>query len=238
MARVKPIYVYCVVKSAEMRKKNGTLVCSIPFGNQFRVLSDMKDGYLYGETYMRVNRGYAKYRGFVNRKGFTDRKIIDMSYLYFRNNTGKRIPTTLRYKGKASGWIEVDEKIHALAKTDDGWILTGKGWTRSEWMSKVRTINDNESMKTLAYAVITQAVKDYQAIVHALQANIRYYSRDCADSVTEMKMLRKWFSEGNYLKIIDDQYSGEDRLQMIDNELGVTEEWIKTVTMKRRIREP
>ena len=83
-------YVYCIVKSATIRKKDGSIVCSIPFGNPFRVMSEMENGMYYGETYKSNGRGNIKYRGFVNARGFTKHKVIDMSQLHYRNKTGQR----------------------------------------------------------------------------------------------------------------------------------------------------
>lgn len=233
----RPKNVYCIVKSATMRKKDGSFVCSIPFGSPFRMLSKIDGGFLYGEVYIAGKHGNIKYRGFVNASGFSKNRVIDMSYLYYRNNTGQRIPVTMRYKGTASGWIEANEQIHVLAKVDD-WVLTGKGWTKEKWLTKVRTIFDYESMKNLAYAVITQTVKDYYAIVRGLKANIRYYSRDYTDTIAEMRLIREWFKEGNYMKIIDDPYSGEERLEMLDKELGVTKEWVKETLSKKKLKVP
>ena len=228
-------YVYCVVKSAVVRKKDGTFVCSVPFGNSFHVLADVENGLYYGETYIKKGkRSSIKYRGFVNVKGFTENKIIDMAYLRYRNNTGQRIPTTLRYKGHASGFIEPDDEVNVFALVD-GWMLTGKGWTKAVWLQKVREIYDYESMKTLVYAVITQAVTDYTSIIRNLQSGITYYSRDLPNCLTEMRLIRQWFEEGNYLKIIDDQYTGEERLQQIDRDLGVTDGWVKQMLSRQRV---
>ena len=231
----RPKYVYCVVKSAVIRKKDGSVVCSIPFGNPFHVLATVDDGLYYGEAYKVNGKGNTKYRGFVNARGFTEQKVVDMSYLHYRNKTGCRIPVTMRYRGSACGWIEPDEETHVIALVD-GWFLTGKGWTKAEWMEKVRDIFDYESMKTLVYAVITQTVKDYTAIIRGLQSGIRYYTKDLPDGIVEMRMIREWFTEGNYLKIIDDQYTGEERLEQIDKDLGVTDEWVKQMLSKRLVR--
>lgn len=228
-------YVYCIVKSAVLRKKDGSFVCSIPFGSSFHVLADVENGLYYGETYIKTGkRSSAKYRGFVNANGFTEEKVIDMAYLHYRNKTGQRIPTTMRYKGHASGFIEQDEEIHVIAQVD-GWMLTGKGWTKAVWMQKVREIYDYESMKTLVYAVITQAVTDYQSIIRNLQSGIRYYTKDLPDCIAEMGLIRKFFINGDYLKIIDDQYTGEERLEQIDHDLGVTDEWTKQMLSKRKV---
>lgn len=227
-------YVYCVVKSTVIRKRDGSIVCSIPFGNPFHVLGK-EDGLYYGEAYKANEKGNIKYRGFVDARGFSKDKIVDMSYLHYRNKTGQRIPTTMRYKGVASSWLEPDEEIHVLFRSGD-WMLTGKGWTKAEWLEKVRIICDYENMKTLVYAVITQTVKDYTSIVRGLQAGFTYYTRDCPDSIAEMLMIRKWFVEGNYLKIIADQYSGEERLEMIDKDLGVTDEWLQKISSKERVK--
>lgn len=233
----KPTYVYCVVKSAMLRKRNGSEVCSIPFGSQFRMLCDMEDGNLYGEVYKYDSkRGYTKYRGYVLKKGFTKHKVIDMAYLYYKNITGKRIPTAKRFMGKASGWIEPNEVIHVLASVDK-WMLTGKGWTKAEWLRKQKEVFDPECLKTLVYAVITQTVNDYKKIVRKMQQNGRYTTWELDDAITEMRLIRKWFKDGDYLKICEDTLTGEERLAMLDKELGVTNEWIKEV-LKRNRKKP
>ena len=231
----RPKYVYCVVKSAVIRKKDGSVVCSIPFGNPFHVLATIEDGLYYGEAYKIDGKGNTKYRGFVKARGFSEHKVVDMSYLHFRNKTGVRIPVTLRFKGAACGWLEPDEETHVISYCD-GWFLTGKGWTKAEWLEKVREIFDYESMKTLVYAVITQTVKDYTAIIRGFQSGIRYYSKDFPDCIAEMRLIREFFMEGNYLKIIDDQYTGEERLEQIDKDLGVTDEWLKQILSRKRAR--
>ena len=230
----RPFYVYCVVKSTVIRKKNGSVVCSIPFGNPFHVLATVEDGLYYGEAYKIDGKGNTKYRGFVNARGFSEHKVVDMSYLHYRNKTGVRIPVTMRYRGSACGWIEPGEETHVIANVN-GWYLTGKGWTKAEWMEKVRDICDYESMKNLVYAVITQTVKDYTGIIRCLQAGYLFYTKDITDSIAEMGLIRQFFMEGNYLKIIDDQYTGEERLEQIDKDLNVTDEWVKQMLSKRRV---
>ena len=229
------VNVYCIVKSTVIRKRDGSIICSIPFGNPFKILARVENGLYYGEAYKSNERGNVKYRGYVDSRAFSRYKVIDMAYLHYRNRTNQRIPTTMRYRGKADGWIEPGEEIHVLAKVGD-WMLTGKGWTKADWLEKVRIICDTECMKNLVYAVITQTVKDYTAIIRGLQSGIRHYSKEIPDSIAEMRLIRQWFMEGNYLKIIDDQYSGEERLQMIDKDLGVTDEWIRQMLSKRKIR--
>ena len=233
----KPVIVYCVVKNAHLRKKNGEIVCSIPFSNQFKVLHDSGDGRLYGEAYKPKSRGYIKYRGFVNASGFSRHRVYNMANLRYRNITGRRIPVAKRYKGEPSGWIQEGEIINAVACVN-GWILTGKGWTKADWLQKCRDIGDFESMKTLVYAVITQAVKDYTRIIRRLQNGNNYVPREFSDATTEMRMIRKWFHDGDYLKIFEDNMTGEERLQCLDKELGVTEEWVKMTLSKRRYRKP
>lgn len=233
MGREQPVYVWCVVKSAMLRKKDGSLVFTIPFGSRFRVLSDMGDGKYYGETYKRYGQGYTKYRGYVSAAGFVNEEVIDMAYLRFKNITGQRIPVTMRFKGKADGWINPDEVIHVIAYTN-GWMLTGKGWTKAEWLRKERGIEDYESMKTVVYAVITQAVKDYSAIVRKMQSGIRWKLKDFPDAITELRLIRKWFHDGDYLKIIEDSMTGDERLQCLDRELGVTDEWLRQMLSKKK----
>ena len=235
MGNEKPVYVYCVVKSAALRKKDGSFVCSIPFSNQFRVLNDLGNGRLFGEAYKQYGKGYSKYRGIVNAAGFTRHKVVDMAYLRYRNITGRRIPVALRYKGNAFGWIEKDDVVNAIAFVN-GWMLTGKGWTKADWLQKERDIGDFESMKTLVYAVITQTVKDYTWIIRKLQTGIRYSPGELSDTISEMRKIRKWFYTGDYLKIFEDNMTGKQRLECLDKELGVTEEWIETILSKKRIR--
>lgn len=228
----RPKYVYCVVKNAVLRKKDGSIVFSIPFSNQFRVLSVTEDGLLYGEAYKPNCRGYVKFRGFVNPKGFTDKKVHDMADLRFRNITGQRIPTALRFKGQASGWIAPDETVNVIAYTG-GWMLTRKGWTKANWLKKERDIADFESMRTLVYAVITQTVKDYKTIIRKIQTGGRFAPGEYVKSTSELRMIRKWFYDGDYLKIFEDDVSGTERLDLLDKEMGVTEEWLNRVMSRR-----
>lgn len=235
---IRPKYVYCVVKSATLRKRDGTKICNIPFGSQFHELCRMSDGTIYGEVYNPdYRRGYTKYRGYVQAKGFTKHKVVDMSYLYYRNATGKRIPTATRYKGEATGWIAPDETIHVIAAVGD-WMLTGKGWTKSEWLEKKREVFDQECLKNLVYAIITQTVTDYKKIIRKLQSGSRYVSGELPDAITELRLIRKWFKDGDYLKVFEDSLTGEERLQCLDKELGVTEEWIKEILSKKNKRRP
>lgn len=233
----EPVYVYCVVKSALLRKKNGEVICSIPFSNQFRVFSQTSDGRLYGEAYKPGCGGSAKYRGYVKASGFTKHKVIDMSHLYYRNRTGKRVPTAMRFGGKQTGWIERGERVNVIARTGD-WMLTGRGWTRAEWLQKERDIGDYESMKTLVYAIISITVSDYKKIVRGMKAGKRYISKECRDAAREFRFIRKWFHDGEYLKIFEDNMTGDERLEILDKELGVTEEWMKQTLSRRRYREP
>lgn len=233
----KPVYVYCVVKTAYLRKKNGEMICPVPFSNQFRVLSPMSDGRLYGEAYKLQGRGYVKLRGYVQSAGFSKHPVVNMANLRYRNIAGQRIPVTKRYRGNPCGWIQKDEVINAVAFCG-GWMLTGKGWTKADWLQKCRDIGDYESMKTLVYAVISQTVKDYEKIVRKLQSGSSFVPCEFTDAIAEMRMIRKWFKDGDYLKIIEDSMTGQERLECLDKKLGVTEEWVKRTLSKRRFREP
>lgn len=231
MGEHKANYVYCIVKSAVVRKKDGAEICRIPFTNQFKVIEEL-DGQYYGEAYRpEGNNSSIKIRGYVNKRGFVPYKITDMANLQYRNKTGQRIPTTLRFGGQASGYIGKDEIINAVAECN-GWMLTGKGWTKAEWLEKKRDIFDSECMKNLVYAVITQTVKDYRAIIRRMQSGMRFAPGEYKSTVGEMHLIRRWFQKGDYLKIFEDTVSGEERLRMIDKEMGVTEEWIKMITSK------
>lgn len=233
MSIEKPRYVYCVVKSALLREKSGKVICSVPFANPFRVIEIMDDGSIYGEAYKPQGKGYLKFRGFVNASGFTRHRITDVSHLYYRNITGQKIPTAIRYKGKQVGFIDKNEVVNAIAYVN-GWMLTGKGWTKAEWLCKQRDIADYESMKTLVYAVITQTVKDYRRIIHKIRNGGRFSRHEFADPIAELRMIREWFNNGDYLKILEDDATGQERLEMLDKELGVREEWMKKVLSKKR----
>lgn len=237
MGREKRTYAYCVVKSAALRKKDGTFIYSIPFMSQFRVLGRMSDGKLYGEAYKPCGKGYTKYRGYVTSAGFSKHEVIDMANLKYQNITGKRIPTAIRFRGKATGWIERGEKINVVAYTH-GWMLTGKGWTKAEWLGKVRDIDNYEGIKDLVYAVITRAVTDYKTCVKTLQSGLHFASKDLPDSQVEIKQIRKMFHEGGYFKIINDSITGDERLEILDKELGVTDKWMQQVMSNRKYRKP
>lgn len=232
-------YVFCVVKSAVLRDENGNQVKVLPFGTQFKVLQTWSDGRYYGETirtdYNGTVRAYERYKGFVRSAGFSKYRVFDMAGLLYRNKMGKRIPVSLRYRGDQDGWIEPNTVLKASASVD-GWMLTDKGWTKSEWLAKVRDIDDPETMKNLVYAVITQTVSDYKRLIRRFQTGFRYVPGEYTDSVAELMIIRQWFQSGNYLKIFEDSMTGEERLQMLDNELGVTEEWIKMISSKVRIK--
>jgi hypothetical protein len=88
------------------------------------------------------------------------------------------------------------------------------------------------------YAVITQTVKDYEKIIRKLQSGSSYTSCEFTDAIAEMRMIRKWFKDGDYLKIIEDSMTGQERLECLDKKLGVTDEWMKRTLSKRRYREP
>lgn len=226
--------VYCVVKSAIMRKKDGTVVCSIPFGCPVRMLSITDDGKIYGEFYRQEKKVCVKYRGFAPKVGFVGARVIDMAGLYHINKTGKRIPVSMRINGSVNGWINAGSRVSVLAMTD-GWMLTEKGWTKSAWLEKDREVIDIECLRTLAYAVISQTVKDYVTIIHKIQKKGRFVPNEFAKAVGELQLIRQWFHDGDYLKIFEDNMSGEERLEMLDKELGVTDEWIRRILSKVKI---
>lgn len=236
----KPKYVYCVMKNAVVRKRNGEYLCTIPFGSPFKKLEENEEGWIYGETVRYDRNGYnayVKYRGFVNSRGFSEQKVIDMSLLLYRNIAGRKIPVSMRIGGKICGWIEPMAIVKALAQVD-GWMLTNSGWTKTEWLQKQKDIGDYESMRTLVYAVIMQTVKDYTKIIHKIQSKKRFATGEFIDCVAEVRQIRKWFRDGDYLKVFEDTMTGEERLEMLDKELGVTDEWMKNLLSRKRARLP
>lgn len=236
----RPRYVYCIMKSATVRKRDGEYLCTIPFGSAFRLLEQDNEGWIYGETSRTDHNGFTtfnKCRGFVNSKGFTFDKVIDMASLFYKNISGKRIPVSLRINGDVIGWIEPGKTVSAIALAGN-WMLTNQGWTKAEWLEKQKDIGDYESMKTLAYAVITQTVKDYTKIIHKIQSKKRFSTGEFVDAVAEVRQIRKWFRDGDYLKILEDTMTGEERLEILDKELGVTDEWMTKLLSRKRARLP
>ena len=229
----KPRFVYCVFKTAYLKDKHGTVVYSIPFMGRFRVFGETKDGRLWGESLEQRGQKYTRHRGFVTKKAFVDCPVTDMSFIKFRNVSGVKIPTSLRYRGQRTGVIYPDEVVSVIAKVD-GWMLTVKGWTKSEWLRKEAEFYDYECAKDLVYAVITQTVTDYTAIVKSLQNNTMHSQKDRYDCLTEFRMIRQWFHDGDYLKIFEDSVTGDERLEMLDKQLGVTKEWARQMLRKTK----
>lgn len=223
----KPKYVYCVVKSAVLRKKNGEFICSIPFFDRIRIMNDMGNGRLYVEVYKPNGNGYAKYRGFVNSSGFTRHKIINMSGLLYRNITRHEIPTAVRYKGHEDGHIEADDVVSVIASVN-GWMLTNKGWTKAKWLKKQKIVEEPEIIKDLLCEVITLAVSDYKRIIGFIKKG-KESTREFNDLRAEIRIIRKMLIEGDYNRAISDSATGYDRLMMLDRELGVTDQWIEEV---------
>ena len=60
----------------------------------------------------------------------------------------------------------------------------------------------------------------------------RFVPNEFAKAVGELQLIRQWFHDGDYLKIFEDNMSGEERLEMLDKELGVTDEWIRRILSK------
>ena len=78
-----------------------------------------------------------------------------------------------------------------------------------------------------------QRVKtDYTAIVKALKNNTMHSRKDLYDCLTEFRMIRQWFHNGDYLKIFMDSVTGDERLEMLDRQLGVTKEWARQMIRK------
>ena len=161
----RPKFVYCVFKNAYLKNRTGEVVYSIPFMGRFRVFGELKDGRYWGEALEPHGQKYIRHRGFVTKKAFVECKVTDMSFLRFRNVSGQKIPTSLRYRGQRTGVIYPDEVVSVIASVD-GWMLTVKGWTKSDWLRKENDFYDYESARDLVYAVITQTVTDYTAIVN------------------------------------------------------------------------
>ena len=238
MRESKPKVVFCVAKSVSLRNEEGEVVHSLTFGAPFKVL-EQTDGKYYGETirtdYNGRNGPYLKYRGWAPIVGFSRNKVKDMANLIFMNKTGKRVPVAMRYKGSnQTGWIKPSECVQVAAVVGE-WMLTEKGWTKSEWLKKVRDVDDAESIRTLVYAVILQTVKDYQHIIHRLQMGQRFAKGEIKDALTELRLIREWFRNGDYLKIVNDDLTGLERLKMIDDELGVSEQWVKQMMSKKNV---
>lgn len=231
----RPEFVYCIVKNAVVRKRNGEFVCSISFGNKFRVLRDCGKGRLYGECYKPNKKGYIKYRGFVKSRGFTRNRVVNMSGLLHRNITGRKIPTAVRYKGQEDGQIKPGEIVKVFASVN-GWMLTGKGWTKAKWLEKKKEAYDAESVRELMIEVMTLAVHDYRSIVKDIRKG-KGSSREMPDLRAEFMLIRKMFIDGHFFKAMRDSLTGIERLQMLDKELGVTDEWIRQMLSKKGVKQ-
>ena len=229
----EPKYVFCIVKSAGLRGINGEIVCHLKFGEQFRVLADMKDGRYYGEKTVPCggDRRYKRYRGFIQKQGFSADKVIDMSNLFFRNMKEKKIPTTMRYKGKQDGWIDPGERIEAKALAGQ-WLLTNKGWTLIKWLGKETEIDNAYLMKELVYALLRRTIQDYRQCVTNLRKGKFYIEREGVSVFGEFIRIREWFLTEEYLKMFGSKMTGIERLEILDNKLGITEEWIREIVRK------
>ena len=235
----EPKYVFCIVKSAGLRGITGEVVCHLKFGEQFRVLADMKDGRYYGEKMIPHggdSRRYKRYRGFIQKQGFSAEKVVDMSSLFFRNMTEKKIPTAIRFKGKQDGWIDPGERIEAKALAGE-WVLTNKGWTLIRWLEKEKEIDNLYLLKELVYALLKRTIQDYKQCVSNLRKGKFYIERDNVNVFGEFLRIREWFLTEQYLKVFGSKLTGIERLEILDNKLGITEEWIREIVRKGKFED-
>lgn len=222
----EPEAAWCIVKSVTVKTINGLEICKLPFGTQLLVLhsEDERDNL---EVYSNRFHG----AGYVPIASLSFDPIVDMARLPFYNSRPYAVPVSMRFNGHRTGMIKPDEVVSVIVATGE-WYLTSKGWTKAKWLKKKVDI-DQGTMRDIALAVVHRTVNDYRIVINKLRGGKYRGADEYIDLVNEMDLLRDWFTNGSYKVMLTDRITGEERLEMIDKSMEITDNWIKTHHAKR-----
>lgn len=233
----KETYVWCVVKRAIIKENpdpDSKTAFTVPFGKAVLIFKKVADNGMIrvcvkfeDKMTNRVN----KMVGWCVPSAFTEYEVKDMSRLRYNNDTGKILPTALRFMGKSEGKILPGEQVSVIAKAGP-YCLTSKGWTRFEWLSKDRTIYDQDALDTLCYSILIRAVQDYRICVRRLKQRRYKNERKHRELLSELKSISNWFLSDDY-KLMFDAIPGDERLKHLNESLGVDEDWLREMFQDR-----
>ncbi|MBQ1789799.1 MAG: hypothetical protein II008_06465 [Oscillospiraceae bacterium] len=244
-------FMYVVAKSVTMTDKpdgEKKPLCKIPFGAAVTYLrrnkgtenGRVKVTYSYAEG-SRKNRKKVTVSGWVPAIGLSENKIEDYAKLTYYNATGKKIPMFNRYKGEIIGYLPPLGQVDVIAKVGH-WGLTTKGWTYGKWLRRYKDIAYEEDAKTAMLAVLSWAVNDYRRYVRILREkkymrhDFRHAQSEFLGVMQEIDVIREWFSSEGYSMFFD-SISGSERLEMLDKEVGVNDNWwIEQERIRKQIR--
>jgi hypothetical protein len=234
-----------VVKRAVIRKtpdSDSEVVGEIPFGKFVYITKDdcmivngkINVHFIRGKKKNTKTNNYVY--GWMNIKAITNHIVKDYAGLFFTNNTGKNVPVADKYQGEAKRYILPGDKIAMVAKVGD-WCLTSKGWSKFEWFTKCRDIFDNVALITLSYEIMKYAVTDYKTLVCKIKIGKYSDAKDYYEKVTEIERIVKFF-RSTYYNVMFDAVPGEERLNDLNEELGIDQKWIdEKFRIKKEIKE-
>ena len=221
---------WCIVKAAKMLDApDGMEMTVIPFGRSVVTNSSVKpvNGMIrvtYYDPGIATKDVNPTVTGWVNENGFTDEPVEDYAKLYYRNFMGKRVPVSMRFHGKRDGWIQPGERVAMIARVGD-WCLTSRGWSKWDWFEKCR-LGDPEDYANLAYAVLKQAVYDYEHAIERLKKK-KYRGRESFLRIMwEIDKIEQFFT-GRYFSKMYGDLNGKERLKDLKRELKVDDAWLK-----------
>lgn len=228
-------YIWCVVKRAAVKKApdvESVTVDHLTFGqNVILGNKPVTNGFLK-ISYRMNDKKKTHVTGWVSVKAMTRHEVEDFACLDFVNTTGKRIPViSSYYNGENMGYIDPGESVVVRAKVGRN-ALTNRGWTRFEWLTKEHYIFDQGVIDNVLYATLMWAVRDYRfavkKILHKKYQNMREYC-NLVDDVDDVGVF--FMDRGNAMNI--DKVPGPDRLDMLNEELGIDRSWLKEQICKR-----
>lgn len=220
---------WCITKSAVIRKEpnpDGEIIDRCLFGQVFYWDNKPTTNGFISVRYLKTKAPNERYtQGWVYQKALTEYKVEDYACLYFQNETGKILPTYDKHTCQQKLSTIAPGEIVMVKARVGGLALTTKGWTGWDWLTKRRYIIDQQAIDDVMMSALAQAVKDYRHIVKYLKEH-RYNSIvSFVGLVNQLENICIFFlDKGNFLYC--DSVPGKDRLNDLNEELGIDMEWV------------
>lgn len=225
---MKEIARWCIVKKATVRDDYGVVIDHFHFGKQAWQIGEDENRL---QVLFSGSDGKGKQRGWVLKQAMTNVPVKDYASLLYYNVTGKNIPISMRYKGDEDGRIKPSEIVAVKAVVGE-WCLTSKGWTLFKWLKKYAGEFLDENINALASAMLLQAAKEYRIAIGKLRTGKCRDAESYGKAFGRIDEISRWFTGKQYELMFG--YDGKDKLQWLNENLGVDEKWLKE---KRRVYE-
>lgn len=228
---------YCIASWANVRMEpdgKSEILYKLRFGEPVEV--GAKENIVNGKRRVILRRKVANVAlnaketycaGWVPEIALTFETIIDIGRLLYVNESDHRIPV----RGIGTGvinYILPDEQVAVIARVGN-MAKTSKGWTEWGQLKRRKGIYDDDAAVTLSLMIASRAALDYRICAKKLVRGKFKSPAHFCNTYGEMLRIRRYFL-GDWYKTNFDPVTGAERLEGLDEELGLTEK------VKERLR--